>query len=149
MSGVDESVCGVNSVMSAGVLDMCGVDPVVSGVDESVFGVNSLMSAGVLDLCGVDTVVYGVDEYLCRVSSVMTGGELDVCGYDSVVPDEVGDNLGCDVGVARGSRGDTGWWLDQEWFNLFGQTCADGSLRPEPPPIHAMCLRRMLLAAAC
>ena len=27
--------------------------------------------------------------------------------------------------------------------------CADGSLRPEPPPIHAMCLRRMLLAAAC
>ena len=36
VSGVDESVCGVNSVLAAGVLDLCGVDTVLSGVDESV-----------------------------------------------------------------------------------------------------------------
>ena len=52
VSDVDESVCGVNSVLAAGVLDLCCVDTVVS-----VCGVNQVMSAGVLDLCGVDTVV--------------------------------------------------------------------------------------------
>ena len=29
-----------------------------------------------------------------------------------------------------------------------GLFCADDSLRPESPPMHAMCLRRGLLAAA-
>ena len=35
VSCVDESVCGVNPVMSAGVLDLCGVGTVVSGVDST------------------------------------------------------------------------------------------------------------------
>ena len=39
-----------------------GVDTVVSGVDESVCCVNSVLPDGILDLCGVDTVVSGVDE---------------------------------------------------------------------------------------
>ena len=33
-------------------------------------------------------------------------------------------------------------WVD-------GLICADGSLRPEPLPMHAMYFSRMLLAAAC
>ena len=40
VSGVDESVCGVNSVTTAGELDVFGGDTVVSGVHESVCGVN-------------------------------------------------------------------------------------------------------------
>ena len=38
-------------------------------VDESVYGVNSVMSADVLDLCGVDTVVSGVDKPCVVVSA--------------------------------------------------------------------------------
>ena len=40
-------------------------DAVVSFVDESVCGVSSVLAAGVLDLCGVNTVVSGVDEHVC------------------------------------------------------------------------------------
>ena len=47
VSGVDESVCYVNSVLADGIIDLCGVDTVVSGVD---------------------TVVSGVDAYVCGVS---------------------------------------------------------------------------------
>ena len=36
MSSFDEYVCGVNPLMSVGVLDLCGVDTVVSGVDELI-----------------------------------------------------------------------------------------------------------------
>ena len=57
VSGVDELVCGVNSVMSAGVLNLCCVDTVVSGVDEPVFGVSSVMTASELDVYGCDSVV--------------------------------------------------------------------------------------------
>ena len=57
-----------------------GGGAVVSGVAESVCGVNSMMSAGVRDLCGVDTVLSDVDDSVCGGSSVMTVGELDVCG---------------------------------------------------------------------
>ena len=71
-SGVDDSVCGVNSVLAAGVLDLCSVDTVLSGAEESVCGVNSVLAAGVLDLYSVDTVVSGVDEPVCGVRSVMT-----------------------------------------------------------------------------
>ena len=53
-----------------------GGDAVVSGVDESVCGVISVMLAGVLDLCGIDTAVSGVDEPVCGVSSVMTASEI-------------------------------------------------------------------------
>ena len=60
-----------------------GGDAVVSGVDESVCCVNSVLADGILDLSDVDTVVSGVDECVGGVSSVMTAGELDVCGCDS------------------------------------------------------------------
>ena len=82
VSGVDESACGVNSVLAAGVL---GVDTVVSGVGEPVCGVNSVLAPGVLDLCGVDKVLTGVDESVCGVNSVMSAG-VDLCGVDTVVP---------------------------------------------------------------
>ena len=185
----DAAVCGVNSVMSAGVRGLCGVDTMVSGVDGSVCGVNSVMSAGVRDLCGVDTVVSGpgADDPVCGGNSAMTDGELDVCARDRLLytgdssgvevvvsvddvvacgdnpllPDAVrfggwlpvvGDTFVCDSVEARSGRGDPEvvvgprvvqpGWVD-------GLICADGSLQPEPPPMHAMCLRRMLLAAAC
>ena len=67
----------------------------------------------------------------------------------------VGVTLVCDSGVARSGRGDTEMvvvpgvakpvWVD-------GLICADGSMRPEPPPMNALWLRRrpsMLLTAAC
>ena len=62
----------------------------------------------------------------------------------------------CCAGVER--RGDRG---DAESSVVFGPgvtppggvdglVCVDDSLRPEPPPMHAMCLRCcILLAAAC
>ena len=50
VSVVDDTVCGVNSVVAAGVLDLCCVDQVVSGVDEYACGVNSVLAAGVLNL---------------------------------------------------------------------------------------------------
>ena len=158
-----------------------GGDAVVSGVDESVCYVHSVLADSILDMCGVDTVASGVDEYVCGVSSIMTADELDVCGCDSVVSDEtgevvsvddvvacgddplspdavrvvdrlsvVGDTLVCGAGVAWSDRGDTEavvgsgvaqrGWVDRLMF-------ADDSLRPEPPP-YAMCLCRSLLAAA-
>ena len=65
---------------------------IVSGVDDYVCGVNSVLVYGILDLCGVDTVVSGVDESVCGVNSVMTAaGELDVFGCDSLVSDGAGD----------------------------------------------------------
>ena len=59
----------------------------VSDVDEFLCCVNSLLTDGILDLCGVNTVVSHVDEYVCvcvcvcGFSSVMTAGELDVCVF--------------------------------------------------------------------
>ena len=162
--GVDEPVCGVSSVMTAGELDVCGIDPVVSGADEYVWDVHSVMSAGVLDLCGVDKVVYGVDEPVCGVSSVMTAGELDVCGCDSLVSEGAGDSSGVEVvddvvacgddkllpGAVRvgGLLSVAGIGVTQPPGWVDGIICADGSLRPEPPPMHSTCLRRMLLDAA-
>ena len=46
-----------------------GGDAAVSGVDESVCGVSSVLADGILDLSGIDTVVYGVDEPVCDISS--------------------------------------------------------------------------------
>ena len=72
--------------------------------------------------------------------AVRVGGWLSV----------VGETLMCGSGVARSDRGDTGWWLNHVqpgWVD--GLICADGSVRSEPPPMHAMCFSRMVLAAAC
>ena len=87
VSGVEDSVCGINSVMTAGELDddVCGCDSVVS--DEA--GVSS----GVEVFVSVDFVV--------------------ACGDDPLVPDVVrvgdwlsmvGDALLCGAGMARGGR---------------------------------------------
>ena len=167
------------SVAGGGDLAVCVV---VSGVEESVCGVNPVMTAGVLDLCGVDTVMSGVDKFVCGVSAVMTAGESDVCGGDSVVSGEAGESSEVDVvvcvddpllvgvgdcllvvgdamlrgaGVTRGDGGDAessvvlGSGVAPPG-GVDGLVCADDSLRPEPPPIHAMCLRYcILLAAAC
>ena len=173
------------SVAGGGDLAVCVV---VSGVDESVCGVNSVMTAGVLDLCGVDTVMSGVDRFVCSVSMAMTAGESEVCGGDSVVSGEagessrvdvfvscddvvcgdapllvgvgdclvvVGDAMLCGAGVTRNGGGDAessvvvGSGVAPPG-GVDGLVCADDSLRPEPPPIHAMCLRYcILLAAAC
>ena len=79
-----------------------GGDAFMSGVDESVCCVNSVLADGILDLCGGDAVVSGADEPVCGVSSVMTAGELDVFGYDSVVSDETGEVVSVDDVVACG-----------------------------------------------
>ena len=64
----------------------------------------------------------------------------------------VGDTLMCGAGVARSDRGDTGvvvgpGVVQPGWVDGFIRT--DGSLWSKPSPMHGMCLRRMLLAAAC
>ena len=137
-----------------------GGDAVMSGVDESVCCVNSVLADGILDLES------GVDDSMCvcGVSSVMTAGDLDVCGCDSLVSDGVGDSSGIEVVDDVVACGDdtpllpdafrVGGWLlvvglgvaQPGWVD--GLICADDSLHPEPPPTHAMCLCRSLLAAA-
>ena len=76
----------------------------------------------------------------------------DVAAYgdDPLLPDEVRvggwlsvvcDTFVCGAGVARIDRGDTEvvagpGVVRPDWVD--GLICADGSLRPEPPPMHAM-----------
>ena len=116
VSGVDESVCGVNSVMSAGVLDLSGVDTVVSGVDDPVCGVSSVKTASELDVCGCDNVVSDEAGNSSRVEVVLSIDDVVLCGDDPLLPDTVrvggwlsvvGDTLMCGAGVARSDRGDT------------------------------------------
>ena len=72
-------------VMRVGEMSLSGGgDAVVSGVDESVCCVNSVLTDGTLDLSGVDTVVSGVVESVGSVRSVMRAGEFYVCGCDSL-----------------------------------------------------------------
>ena len=91
MSGVDEPVCGVGSVITDGVLDVCGYDSVLSVVSDEPG-----------DSSGVEVVV-SVDDVVA-------------CCYDPLVPDAVrvggwlsvvGDTLVCGAGVALSGRGDT------------------------------------------
>ena len=143
-----------------------GGDAFVSGVDASVCCVNSMLADGILDLCGSDAVVSGADEPVCGVSSVMTAGELDVFGYDSVVSDEtgevvsvddvvacgdnpllpdtvrvgcrlsvVGDALVCGAGVARSGRGYTKAVFTRATFGLFVVRHRDWRRRPTPKPL--------------
>ena len=78
--------------------------------------------------------------------------DVVACGDDPLLPDVVrvggwlsvnGDTLVCGAGVARsGIEVVVGPGVAQPgWVD--GLICADGSLRPEPPPMHAMCLCRM------
>ena len=93
----------------------------------------------------------------------MTAGAPDVCGCDSLVSDGVGDSsvevvgdfVACDDDLALLPDAiRVGGWLSVVGLGVAqpgwvdGLTCADDSLRPEPPPMHAMCLCRSLLAAA-
>ena len=99
-----------------------------------------------------------------ETGDVVSIDDVVVCGDDPLLPDAVrvggrlsvvGVTLVCDSGVSRSGRGDTGVvvvpgvaqpvWMDR-------LICPDGSLRPEPPPMNALWLRRrpsMLLTAAC
>ena len=160
VSGVDESVCGVHSVMTAGVLDLCGVDTVMSGVDRFVCSVSTAMTAGESEVCGGDSVVSGEAGESSRVDVFVSCDDV-VCGDDPLLVGVgdclvvVGDAMLCGAGVTRDGGGDAessvvvGSGVAPPG-GVDGLVCADDSLRPEPPPIHAMCLRYcILLAAAC
>ena len=81
LSGVDVSVCGVISVMTADELDVC---------------CGYLVSDETGDVVSVDDVVACDDDPLLP-HSVRVGGRLSV----------VGDTLACDSGVARSGREET------------------------------------------
>ena len=96
-------------------------------------------------LCPLMTFLRMVMTHVRLPDAVRVGGRLLV----------VGDTLVSDSGVARSGRGDVllvvvpgvaqPVWVD-------GLISADCSLRPEPPPIGAIWLRRRpstLLTAAC
>ena len=154
--GGDTDVSGVDMVSGAVSVCLCDLDSVSPGA--MVVRVGEMMLSG-----GGDAVVSGVDVPVCGVSSVMTAGELDVCCCGSLVSDEtgdvsvddvvsfgddpllpdsvcvggrlsvVGDTLACD------SRGDTEVLVVPGVAQPVG---VDGSLRPEPPPMKALWLRR-------
>ena len=86
-------------------------------------------------------------------SGVEVVDDVVACGDGPLLPDAVrvggclsvvGDTLVCGAGVARSGRGDTEAVVEsgvaqRGWME--GLICADGSPRPDPPPMHAMCLR--------
>ena len=93
------------------------------------------MTADEFDVCACESVV---SDGAGDSSGVEVIGDVVACGDDTVLPDalRVGDWLSV-VGLGVAQPG----WVD-------GLVCADDSLRPEPPPMYAMCLCRSLLAAA-
>ena len=143
--GIDESECGVNPVLADGILNLCGIDTVVSGVNQPVCGDSLAMTADELEVCACDSdsLVMTADELdMCACDRLVSGDSSSVevvddvvaCGDDAVLPDafRVGDWLSV-VGLEVAQPG----WVD-------GLVCADDSLRPEPPPVYAMCLCRSL-----
>ena len=168
---VSGGLCELDRVSGGGDTYMSSVDTVVSDAVsgclcdiDSVSRGDLVVRVGEMSLSGGgDAAVSGVEGSVCDVSSVMTTVELDVCGCDSLVSDGAGDSSGVEVVVDVVACGDDtrlpdafrvdGWlsvvglgvaqpgWVD-------GLIRADDSLRPEPPPMHAMCLCRSLLAAA-
>ena len=168
---VSGGLCDLDRVSGGGDTDVSGVDTVVSGAVsgclgdlDSVSRGDIVVRSGEMSLSGGgDAVVSDLDKSVCGVSSVMTAGELDVCGCDSFVSDGAGDSTDVEVFDDVVACGDdtllpdafrVGGWLSvvglgvaqRGWMD--GLICADDSLRPEPPPMHAMCLCRSLLAAA-
>ena len=145
--GVDGSVCGVNPVLADSILNLCGIDTVVSSVDEPVCGDNSVVTAGEFDVCACGSLVYEENGDVVSVDDV-------ACGDDPLLPDAVrvggrlsvvGDTLVCDSGEARSLGGDTAVMVvpgvaQRVWVDEL--ICADGSLRPEPPPLNALWLLR-------
>ena len=127
----------------------------VSGVDEYVCYVNSVLADGILDMCGVDTVVSGVDEYVCGVSSNMTADELDVCGCDSLVSYGAGDSSGVEVVDDVVACGDD--TLLPDAFRVVGGCTRNGSswfggrahLRRQFPAARATTDARNVFASHC
>ena len=176
--GIDESECGVNPVLADGILNLCGIDTVVSGVNQPVCGDRLAMKADELEVCACDSdsLVMTAGEFdACACDSdrfVLTAREFDVCACDSdslvmtagdLVYDGAGDSSGAesvddvvacsddavlpDVFRVRGWLSVVGLGVAQPgWVD--GLVCADDSLRPEPPPMHAMCLYHSSLVAA-
>ena len=160
--GIDESECGVNPVLADhGILNLCGIDTVVSGVNQPVCGDSLAMTADEFDACACDS-----DRF------VMTAREFDVCACDSdslvmtagdLVSDWAGDSSGaesvddvvaCSDDAVLPDVFRVGGWLSVVGLGVAqpgwvdGLVCADDSLRPEPPPMHAMCLYHSSLVAA-
>ena len=194
--GIDESECGVNPVLADhGILNLCGIDTVVSGVNQPVCGDSLAMTADELEVCACDSdslvmtagefdvcacdsdrLVMTADEFdACACDSdrfVMTAREFDVCACDSdslvmtagdLVSDWAGDSSGaesvddvvaCSDDAVLPDVFRVGGWLSvvglgvaqPGWVDWL--VCADDSLRPEPPPMHAMCLYHSSLVAA-
>ena len=90
--GVDEPICGVSSVMTAGDLDVCGCGSLVSEETGDVVSVDDVVA------CGYDPLLPG---------AVCFGDRLSVFG----------NTLVCDSGVVEKKLR---WWLYQELLNLFG-----------------------------
>ena len=139
-----DNVSGCDIVVRVGDMSLPGGgDAVVLGVDEPVCGDNSVVTAGEFDVCACGSSVSDETGDVVSVDDV-------ACGDDPLLPDTVrvggclavvGDTVVCDSGVARSGRVDTEVmvvpgvahpvWVDE-------LICADGSLRPEPPPVNAL-----------
>ena len=157
--GGDTNVSRVDTVVSGdsvsrGVVHVAGMslagdgDTVVSGVDEPVCSDSLVMTADEFDVCACDSD-----------SSVMTADELDMCACDSLVSGGAGDSSSVEVVDDVVACGDDAVLPDSfrvgDWLSVVGLgvdqpggvdglVCADDSLRPEPPPVYAMCLCRSL-----
>ena len=126
----------------------CG-DTMVPSVDESVCGVQTAMTAGELDVCAcVDILVSDEAGESSGVEVLVSVDDVVACGDDPLVPDVVrvgdwlsvvGDALLCVARVARSGRADIEssvvfWPGVAPPGGMDGLVCLDDSLRPEPPP---------------
>ena len=151
----DTGVSGVDTLVSATVSgSLCDIDSVSGDVDTVLSGA---VSSGLCDLDRVSRgdlvervgdislsrggeIMSGVDESVCCANSVLAAGILDSCGVEVV-----DDGVACDDGTRLPDAFRVGGCLSvvgpgvapPGWVD--GLFCADGSLRPEPPPMPAMC----------
>ena len=95
-------MCGVSSVMTAGELDVCGYDSVVSDDTGDSTGVEVVVS-------GDDVVAFDDDPLL--PDAVRDGGWMSVVGDTLLV---------CGAGLAQGhclAEETLRWWLNLQWLN--------------------------------
>ena len=172
MTADEFDVCACDSdslVMTAGEIDVCACDSdslVMTAGEIDVCACDSdslVMTAGEIGMCACDSdsLVVTADEFdVCACDSdslVMTAGEIDVCACDGLVSDGAGDSSGVEVVDDVVACGDDavlpGAFRVGDWLSVVGLgvaqpgwvdglVCADDSLRPEPPPMYAMCLSR-------
>ena len=148
VSDDNDSVSGGDIVVRVGDMSLSGgYDAVVLGVDGSVCCVNPVLAAGEFDVSACDSLVsdetgdVSIDDVVARGDDPLLPDAVRVGGRLSVV----GDTLVCDSGEARSRGGDTAVMVvpgvaQRVWVDEL--ICADGSLRPEPPPLNALWLRR-------